>query len=103
MLKQHPEDQDKYPNKEKRNKDRVVAKLTTIKTGYRKACDNGRKSGGGRIVFTFYGLCEHFWGRSPAVTNIPNAIDSPLRDQLSSTTFANDLSPVQPAVFHYEE
>ena len=43
MLKQYPEDQEKYPNKEKRNKDRVAAKLKTIRTGDRKACDNGRK------------------------------------------------------------
>ena len=59
MLRQCSEDQEKNPNKEKLNKDRVVAKLKTIKTGYRKACDNGRKSGGGEIVFTFYGLFKN--------------------------------------------
>ena len=48
-----------------------------VRTGYRKACDNGRKSGGGRIAFTFYGLCENLWGESPAVTSPPNDIDSP--------------------------
>ena len=50
MLKQYPEDQEKYPNREKRNKDRVAAKLKAIITGYKKACDNGRKSVGGKIV-----------------------------------------------------
>ena len=74
-----------------------------VRTGYRKACDNGRKSGGGRIAFTFYGLCENLWGESPAVTSPPNDIDSPFQDQLSSTTFVNkfphDLSPVQLASF----
>ena len=37
MSKQYPEDQENYPNKEKLNKDRVAAKLKTIRTGYRKA------------------------------------------------------------------
>ena len=107
MLKQYPEDQEKYSNKEKLNKDRVAAKLKTIMTGYRKVCDNRRKSGGCRIVFTFYGLCENLWGGSPAVTSLSNATDSPLQDQLLSTNFVNkfphDLSPVQPAAFEDEE
>ena len=107
MLKQYPKDQEKYPNKEKLNKDRVAAKLKAIRTGYMKECDNGRKSSGGRIVFTFYGLCENLWGGSPAVTSLPNAIDSTLQDQLSSTTFVNkfpdDLSPVQSGSFKDEE
>ena len=59
MFKQYPEDQEKYPNKEKLNKDLVAAKLKTIRTGNRKTCNNGRESGGGRILFTFYGLCEN--------------------------------------------
>ena len=59
------------------------------------------------LCLLFTDFVKNFLGRSPAVTNIPNAIDSPLRDQLSSTTFVNtfpdDLSPVQPASFHDEE
>ena len=103
----YPEDQEKYPNKEKPNKDRFAAKLKTIRSGYRKACDNGRKSGGGRIVLTFYGLCENLWVWSPTVISLPNAIDSPLQDQLSPTTIVNkfpdDLSPVQPVSFEDKE
>ena len=59
LLKQYPKDKEKHPNKKKLNKGRVAAKLNTIGKGYGKACDNGRKSGGGKIVFTFYGLCEN--------------------------------------------
>ena len=85
MLKQFPEDQEKYPSKEKLNKDRVAAKLKMIRMVYRKACDNGRKSGGGS----------------------GGTFDSPLQDQLSSTTFVNKfpdhLSPAQPASFEDEE
>ena len=100
-------DLEKYPKKEELNKDRVAAKLKTNRTGYRKSCDNGKKSGDGRIVFTFYGLCENHRGGSPAVTSLPNAIDSPYQDQLSSTAFVNkfpdDSSPVQPVSFEDEE
>ena len=57
MFKQYPKDQEKYPNKEKLNKDRVAAELKNIRTGNRKTCNNGRESGGDRILLTFYGLC----------------------------------------------
>ena len=107
MLKQYPKHQEKYPSEEKLNKNRVAAKLKTIRRGPRKACNNGRKSSGSRIEFTCYGLCENLWRGSPAATILPDAIDSPLQDQLSSTTFSNkfpdDLSPVQPASFEDEE
>ena len=36
MLKQYPEDQEKYRNKEKLNKGQVAAKLKTIRMGYKK-------------------------------------------------------------------
>lgn len=36
-------------------KERVSAKLK-MRTEYKKAVDSGRKSGGGRVVFTFYNL-----------------------------------------------
>ena len=58
-------------------------------------------------MFTFYGLCANLWGRSSAVTSLPNSIDSPLQDWLLSTTFVNrfpnELSPIQPASFEDEE
>ena len=59
MLKQYPKHQEKYPSEEKLNKNRVAAKLKTTRRGHRKACNNGRKSSGSRIEFTFYGLCEN--------------------------------------------
>ena len=107
MLKHYPKHQEKYPNEEKLNKNRVAAKLKTIRRGHRKACNNGRKSSGSRIEFTFYGLWENLWRGSPALTILPDANDSPLQDQLSSTTFSNkfpdDLSPVKPGSFEDEE
>ena len=40
------------------SKDRVAAKLKKIRQDYKKAADTKRKSGGGRVVFVFYDLCE---------------------------------------------
>ena len=56
----------------------------------------------GRVVVTITDFVKIFGG-SPPVTSLPNAIDSPLQDQLSSTTFVNkfpdNLSPSQPTSF----
>ena len=57
-------------------KDRTSAKIEIIRAEFRKAVGSGKKSGGGRVVFTFYSLCQSFWGSSPAVNSIPNSIDS---------------------------
>ena len=56
--------------------DRISTKIKIIRTDFRKAVDSGKKSGGGRVVFTFYSLCQSLWGSSPAVNSIPNSIDS---------------------------
>ena len=38
-------------------KERVSAKLKKMRTDYKTAVDSGRKSAGGRVVFTFYNVC----------------------------------------------
>ena len=39
-------------------KERVSAKLKSIRTNFKKAVDTGKRSGGGRIISMFYELCE---------------------------------------------
>ena len=56
-------------------KERVSAKLKKMRTDHKKAVDSGRKSGGGRVVFTFYNLCESLWGGSPAVESVSTGLD----------------------------
>ena len=36
----------------------------------------GKRSGGGRIVFTLYATCSLLWGRLPSIANIPRGIDA---------------------------
>ena len=51
-------------------KDRIAAKLKSIRKNYKKAVDKGKRSGGGRVVMTFYDLCQDIWAGAPATTSI---------------------------------
>ena len=57
-------------------KDRVQSKIKKIKAGYRKAVDTGRKSGGGRLVASFYDKYCEIWAGSPAVQSITGGIET---------------------------
>ena len=65
-----------YQNKNSLNKDRITTKLKSIPTGFKKAADAGKKSGGGRVVFTFYDHCANHWERSPVVTRLLFGVDT---------------------------
>ena len=39
------------------NKERVAAKLKSIRFGFKKVIDCGKKNGEGRVVFTFFDVC----------------------------------------------
>ena len=60
----------------KMNKKRVTAKLKSIRSGFKKAIDCNKKSGGGRVVFTFFNYCKDLCSGCSAVTSIQNSIDS---------------------------
>ena len=51
-------------------KDSIAAKVKTIRKNYMKAVDQGRRSSGGRVVCTFYDLCNDIWSGSPATQSI---------------------------------
>ena len=78
MMKQYPITvSENYQNKNLLNKDRITAKLKSIRIiGFKKAADAGKKRGGGRVVFTFYDLCVNLWGGLPAVTSLPFRVDT---------------------------
>ena len=71
--------------------DRILAKIKIIRTDFRKAVDSGKKSGGGRVVFTFYSLCQSLWGSSPAANSIPNSIDSQDDSSHFSSTVTDEI------------
>ena len=80
FCEQYPEVEDeKFPrckDLDSITKERVSAKLKLIKTNLKNAVDTGKRSGGGRIIFTFYELCERIWGGCPAVNSISHGIDT---------------------------
>ena len=57
-------------------KERLCSKLKRIQSGFKKPIDSGRRSGGGRIVTTFYEECCAIWGGSPTVECTNNGIES---------------------------
>lgn len=64
---------DEYPKSKSVHqftKERVSAKLKAIRQKYKKAVDCGKRSGGGRIVMTFYDLCQEIWSGAPSTTSI---------------------------------
>lgn len=52
----------------KLSRQRVTSKLKNIRSSYKKAVDAGRRSGGGRVVMTFFDLCTDIWSGSPSTT-----------------------------------
>ena len=82
FLQSYPkESNDKFPKKDLENeftKARIISKIKGIRVKYRRAVDSGRKSGGGRVVATFYDACESIWGGCPAVETINGGIESSL-------------------------
>ena len=80
FCEQYPEVEDeKFPrckDLDSITKERVSAKLKSIRTNFKKAVDTGKRSGGGRIIFTFYELCERIWSGCPAVNSISHGIDT---------------------------
>ena len=55
-------DKEKYPNGgnigKVLTKDRISEKLKIICADFRKGIDKGKRSGSGRVVFTFFDMCE---------------------------------------------
>ena len=47
-------------------KERIAAKVKNIRKNFKKAVDLGKRSGGGKIVMTFYNLCCDIWAGAPA-------------------------------------
>ena len=106
-------DKEKFGNGEKigevLTKDWISAKLKIIRADFRKAIDKGKRSGGERVVFTFFDLCEQLWGGNPAFTAIENRIDSQgayLEESFSSLTSdatnCNDTSIDMSMLTHQE-
>ena len=54
----------------------LETRIKAVRGNYRKAVDTGRQSGGGRVVATFYELCQEIWAGSPATESIASGVES---------------------------
>ena len=81
LIQQYPKNStDDFSNSENAEQTltvkRIGGKLKTIRTNFKKAVDTNKRSGGGRVILTFYRLCGKLWSGSPAVTSIENSNDT---------------------------
>ena len=77
---------------------RIIGKLKIIRTNFKKAVDTNKRSGGERVVLTFYGLCKKLWSGSPEVTSIENSIDTSIStNQSTESTENNDSKNIAPS------
>ena len=51
-------------------KERIAAKVKNIRKNFKKAVDMGRRSGGEKIVMSYYSLCCDIWAGAPATKSI---------------------------------
>ena len=64
---------------------RELIRLKKIKTGFRKAVDSGRNSGGGRVVWNMYDECCELWSGSPAVQCLNHGLETESVIELDNT------------------
>ena len=62
--------------KDELTKSVLPSKLKAIRSKYRQAVDNGRRSGHGRVVMIFYEHCSEIWGGSPATAAMADGLES---------------------------
>lgn len=65
--------------------------LKAIRSKYRQAVSNGRRSGHGRVVMIFYEHCSEIWGGSPATAAMPNGLGSSENHEESSNQRSFDI------------
>ena len=80
FCEQYPEFEDEKFSRsndlDSNTKDQILAKLKSVRTNFKNTVDTGKKSGGEKIIFTCYELCERIWGGFPAVNSISHGIDT---------------------------
>ena len=53
----------------------ITSEVKKVHSDYKKAVDLGNRSGGRRIIMTFYDLCQDIWAGSPATTSLSSGFD----------------------------
>ena len=69
----------------------LTSKLKAIRSKYRQAIDNGRRSGHGRVVMIFYEHCSEIWGSSPATAAMLDGLESSENHEESSNQRSFDI------------
>ena len=73
-------------------REKIATKIKQIRAKYRKALDAGQKSGGGRIVATFYDLCSEIWSWSTATESIQAGLET---EESLKAPADEDIDPIE--------
>ncbi|CAH3029575.1 unnamed protein product, partial [Porites evermanni] len=80
--------------KDELTKSVLTSKLKAIRSKYRQAVDNGRRSEHGRVVMIFYEHCSEIWGGSPATAAMPDGLESSENHEESSNQRSFDIDDI---------
>ena len=81
-----------FPHKKNElTKSVLTSKLKAIRSKYRPAVDNGRRSGHGRVVMIFYEHCSEIWGGSPATAAMEAGLESSENQEKSGNQKCFDI------------
>ena len=75
-------------------REKIATKIKQIRAKYRKALDAGQKSGGGRIVATFYDLCSEIWSWSTVTESIQAGLET---EESLKAPADEDMDPIERA------
>ena len=78
----------------KQGYERIKQKTKDIRQDYRKAVNEGRRSGSGKIVCDNWDRLKSLWGGSPCTTALPNAVESYSYEE-ESFNLPGDLSDTE--------
>ena len=73
-------------------REKIATKIKQIRAKYRKALDAGQKSGGGRIVATFYDLCSEIWSWSTVTESIQAGLET---EESLKAPADEDIDPIE--------
>ena len=95
-------------------REKIAAKIKQMRVSYRKALDSCKQSGGGRVVATFFDLCNQILSGSPATESMSSGLDGAVdstdahshsfESSTENTTFQNnEKASFNPNPFQYQQ
>ena len=76
-------------------REKIAAKIKQMRVSYRKALDYCKQSGGGRVVATFFDLCNQILSGSPATESMSSGLDGAVDSTDAHSLTLNQVLKIQ--------